>query len=153
VLYTIFQPINGDKGYVEGVELGFQHLLSNGFGIHGQYTRTWSRAYVDGQYVGQLEGVSSNSASLGILYEKGPVSANLNWDYDGKSVAATFTEIEGLSAYQSSFSWVTAQVSYEVLQGLKVYFEGKNLANAIARSYLANRSDAVWSGGITGTSS
>jgi iron complex outermembrane receptor protein len=148
VLYTIVQPVNGDKAYIEGLEFGFQHLLPSGFGVHGQYTRTWSKAYVDGAYVGQLEHVSSNSASLGVLYEKGPISANVNWDYDGSSVAQTFTEIQGWSAYQKSFSWVTAQVSYELLQGFKVYFEGKNLANAIARTYLANRSDAVWSSGI-----
>jgi len=37
--------------------------------------------------------------------------------------------------------------------GFKIYVEGKNLANAIARTYLANRSDAVWAGGTTGTHS
>jgi iron complex outermembrane recepter protein len=153
VPYTIFQPINGDKGYVSGLEFGFQHILPSGFGVHGQYTRTWSKAYVGGQFVGQLEGVSANSGSLGVLYETGPISANVNWDYDGPSVAQTFTEIEGLSAYQNSFSWVTAQLSYEMLRGFKVYVEGKNLANAIARTYLANRADAVWSAGNTGTSS
>jgi TonB-dependent receptor len=153
VPYTIFQPINGDKGYVSGLEFGFQHILPSGFGVHGQYTRTWSKAYVAGQFVGALEGVSSNSASLGVLYEMGRISANVNWDYDGPSVAETFTEIEGLSAYQSSFSWVTAQVSFEMLKDFKIYFEGKNLSNAIARTYLGNRSDAVWSSGTTGTSS
>lgn len=151
--YTIFQPINGDKGYVSGIELGLQHLLANGFGIHGQYTRTWSRAYVAGVHVGPLEGVSSNSASFGVLYEKGPFSANVNLDYDGPSVAQTFTEVQGVSAYQTSFSWVTAQVSYEFLPGAKIYFEGKNLANAIARTYLANRTDLIWASGVTGTSS
>jgi iron complex outermembrane receptor protein len=153
VPYTIFQPINGDKGYVSGIELGLQHLLANGFGVHGQYTRTWSEAYVAGQHVGPLEGVSSNSASFGVLYEKGPFSANVNWDYDGPSVAQTFTEVQGVSAYQASFSWVTAQISYEFLPGAKIYFEGKNLANAIARTYLANRTDLIWASGVTGTSS
>jgi len=153
VLYTIFQPINGDKGYVEGLEFGFQHIFPSGFGVHGQYTRTWSREYLQGQYVGPLEGVSSNSGSLGVLYEAGRLSANVNWDYDGKSVAQTFTEVQGWSAYQKSFSWVTAQASYEIVPGLKLYFEGKNLSNAIARSYLANRADGVWSAGVTGISS
>jgi iron complex outermembrane recepter protein len=148
--YTVFQPINGDKGYVEGVELGIQHILDNGFGVHGQFTKTWSRAYVAGAFVGQLEGVSSNSASLGVLYEKGRISANVNWDYDGPSVAQTFTEIQGVSAYQDSFSWVTAQVSFEFLPGAKIYFEGRNLSNAIARTYLANRQDLVWASGSTG---
>jgi iron complex outermembrane receptor protein len=148
--YTVFQPINGDKGYVSGLEFGFQHIMSNGFGVHGQYTRTFSEAYVAGQFVGQLEGVSPNSSSLGVLYETGPISANVDWDYDGPSVAQTFTEIQGLSAYQNSFSWVTAQVSYEFLKGCKIYFSGKNLANAIARTYLGNRKDAVWASGSTG---
>jgi iron complex outermembrane recepter protein len=153
VPYTVSEPINGDKGYVEGMEFGFQHILPSGFGVHGQYTHTWSRSYVDGAFVGPLEGVSSNSASLGALYEMGPISANVNWDYDGSSVEQTFTEIEGVSAYQKSFSWVTAQLSYEFIRGFKVYLEGKNLANAIARTYLGNRSDAVWSSGLTGTTS
>lgn len=153
VPYTVFQPINGDKGSVDGLEFGIQHIMDNGFGVHAQYTRTWSKAYVAGQFVGPLEGVSSNSGSLGVLYEKGPVSANVNWDYDGKAVAQTFTEIEGLSAYQTSFSWVTAQVSYDIARGFKVYLEGKNLANSIQRTYLANRTDAVWSSGNTGTTS
>lgn len=153
VLYSVSQPINGDKGYVEGLEFGFQHIFPNGFGVHGQYTRTWSREYVEGLYVGQLEGVSSNSGSLGVLYEAGRLSTNVNWDYDGNSISQTFTEVQGWSAFQKSFSWVTAQASYEVAPGLKLYFEGKNLSNAIARTYLANRSDAVYSNGITGTSS
>jgi TonB-dependent receptor len=147
VLYSIVQPINGDKGYVEGVEFGFQHLLDNGFGIHGQYTRTFSKAYVAGVNVGQLEGVSPSSGSAGVLYEKGRISANINWDYDGGYVKQTSTEVPDLKAYQRSFSWVTAQVSYELLEGLKLYFEGKNLTNAIARTYLGNRSDAVWAFG------
>ena len=74
---------------------------------------------------------------------------NVNWDYDGPSISQTFTEIQGLSAYQTSYSWVTAQASYEFLPGFKVYAEGKNLTNAIARTYLANRQDAVYSYGDT----
>jgi iron complex outermembrane recepter protein len=57
-----------------------------------------------------------------------------------------------VSAYQASFSWVTAQLSYELVKGFKIYLEGKNLANAIARSYLGNRQDAVWASGTTSTS-
>jgi outer membrane receptor protein involved in Fe transport len=129
--------------------------MDNGFGVHGQITRTWTKAYVNGQNVGQLEGVPPTSASAGVLYEKGPISANINWDYDGSYVAQTFTEVPGLSAIQRSFSWVTAQASYEILAGLKIYVEGKNLTNAISRTYLGHRSDAVWSFGApaTGTGS
>ena len=119
--------------------------------MHGQYTRTWSKAYVDGQYVGQLEGVSSTSASLGgAVRERARISANINWDYDGPSVAQTFTEIEGLSAYQNSFSWVTAQLSYEFVPGLQgLRSRARTSPTRSQRTYLANRSDAVWSVRVT----
>jgi hypothetical protein len=107
VLYTVSQPINGDNSYVKGIEFSFTHITASGFGVHGQYTRTWSNSWVDGQYVGELEGVSSNSGSLGILYENALLSANINWDYDGPSVAQTFTEVDGWKAYNDAFSWVT----------------------------------------------
>lgn len=149
VLYTVYEPVNGDKAYVEGVEIGIQHIMANGFGAHAQYTHTWTRSWVEGVFVGQLEHISPTSASVGVLYEKGPLSMNVNWDYDGPSISQTFTEIQGLSGYQTSFSWVTAQASYEFLPGFKVYAEGKNLTNSIARTFLANRSDAVYSYGDT----
>jgi TonB-dependent receptor len=149
VPYTVSQPINGDKGYVEGVELAFTHITASGFGVHGQYTHTWTRAWVGGVYVGELEGVSPNSGSLGALYENKRLSANINWDYQGSSVAQTFTEVDGWKAYNDAFSWVTAQVSYEFLPGFRVYLEGKNLTDSIQRTYLANRSDAVWAYGAS----
>ncbi len=51
--------------------MAVQHLLANGFGVHAQYTHVWTKAYVDGQFVGELERVSPTSASVGLLYEKG----------------------------------------------------------------------------------
>lgn len=153
VLYTVYAPINGDKGSVEGVEIGFQHLFQNGFGVHAQFTHTTSKAYVAGQYVGQLEGVSPSTASLGLLYEKGRISSSVTWDYAGKFVAQTFTEVPGWTATTDAFSWVTAQASFEVVKNLRIYVEGRNLANAIAKTYLNGRQDAIWSSGTTGTSS
>ena len=41
----------------------------------------------------------------------------------------------------------------EIAKDFKIDLEGKNLAKAIARRYLNQRSDAVWSAGSTGSSS
>jgi TonB-dependent receptor len=143
VPFDIYQPANGTSGTVKGVELGIQHLFDNGFGVHGQYTHSWTG----------LDGISPSSASLGVLYEKGPISANVNWDYTGSTLESSFTEVPGWSATSDAFSWVTAQVSYEFAKGFKVYLEGKNLTDAIARTYLNGRSDAIWSSGAAGTHS
>ena len=143
VPFNLYQPANGASGTVKGVEFGLQHLFENGFGVHGQYTHTWTG----------LDGISPSSASLGVLYEKGPISANVNWDYTGSTLEASYTEVPGWSATSDAFSWVTAQFSYEFAKGFKVYIEGKNLTDAIARTYLNGRSDAIWSSGASGTHS
>jgi iron complex outermembrane recepter protein len=153
VLYTVFEPINGDRGTDSGIEIAEQHFWGNGFGVRGEYTHNWSKAYVQGQFVGQLEGVSPSTASLGLIYEKGPISSNISWDYSGKFVAATFTEVPNVTAISNSFNWVTASLSYQITRDLKLYVSGKNLTNSIARTFLAGRSDLIWSSGSTGTSS
>jgi TonB-dependent receptor len=149
VLFTVYGPINGDKGYAEGIELSWEHVLENGLGVRAQYTHNWTKAYIDGQYVGQLEGVSPSTASLGGIYEAHHVSASLTWDYAGSFVAQTQTEVQGWSAISKPLSWVTATLGYEFVPGFKVYFEGRNLANAIPRTFLNGRDDAIWASGVT----
>jgi iron complex outermembrane receptor protein len=153
VLYTVTEPINGDRGTIMGVELSEVHLWDNGFGVRGEYTHNWSKAWVMGQFVGQLEGVSPSTASLGLIYEKGPISSSISWDYSGSFVVQTFTEVPNVPAISNSFNWVTASFSYAITRDLKLYVSGKNLSNAIARSFLAGRPDLIWSSGTTGTSS
>ena len=148
-LYSVQEPINGDKGEVYGIELGWQHLFDNGFGVHAQYTHNTSKAWIQGQFVGQLEGVSPSTASLGLLYESGPISANVSWDYASSYVAITETEVPGMSAIADPFLWVTAQASYDLSKNLKIYIEGKNLSDAVYKTYLAGNHMEIYSAGGT----
>ena len=77
VLYTVYAANQRRQGLRRGHRVRLPAHPANGFGVHGQYTRTWSRAYVDGQYVGELEGVSSNSGSLGVALREQRLSANV----------------------------------------------------------------------------
>jgi outer membrane receptor protein involved in Fe transport len=104
-------------------------------------------------YVGQLEGVSPSTAALGLIYEKGPISANVQWDYAGKFVAQTFTEIPGVPAISDPFSWVTAQASYEIVRNFKVYVSAKNLLDSVTRTFLGGNRNEIWASGTTGTGS
>lgn len=143
-LYSIQQPINGDKANVEGIELGFQHLFDDGFGVSAEFSRMNSKAWVSGQYVGQLEGVSPSTAVFGLLYEAGPISSNVSWNYASSYVVGTFTEINGLSNIADPFLWVTASASYEFNKNLKVYIEGKNLSDAVYKSYLGGNHNEIY---------
>ncbi len=136
VLFTVIHPVNGDRASVSGVELGWQHLWDNGFGVRAQYTRNRSRSVVDGQYAGPLENVAPATTSLGLLYERGPWSTNLAWDRTQSTVVANDAAGLGLRSIARPLIWVTAQVSYEITKGFKLSLEGRNLTNSVERTDL-----------------
>ena len=69
LLYDVFRPINGDTAKVLGVEVGFQHFFESGFGLRANYTYTDTEAYIDGEKVGPLEGVSESAYSVAFMFE------------------------------------------------------------------------------------
>lgn len=151
--FSVIEPINGDTATIYGVELSWQHMLSNGLGMRAQFTHTWSKTKIDGQNAGPEEGVAPTTFSINPFYEHGKVSLSVSWDHTSPFVYATFTEVTGWAAYAKSYDWVTASASYNLTKRLRVYVEGKNLTNAIVRTYLNKNPYAVWASGTTGTSS
>jgi iron complex outermembrane recepter protein len=141
--WTTYAPANGVKETYRGVELAWQHLLENGFGAHVQVTHTYSSADA-------VNTAPPTTASIGVLYEKGAISADVNWDYTSsyKSVCAQCTEVSGWPVYSDSFQWLTASLHYKFFANFDVYVEGRNLTDAIARSYLNNNPNLVWANGM-----
>jgi TonB-dependent receptor len=126
VLYDVSHPINGDKADVYGLELGVQHFFDNGFGFRASYTYTDTTAYIDGEDVGNLEGVSESAWSAALIYENERWSAQLAADYSGEYTEVT-DAVAGRSQIADPITWVTASVAYEISDGLSVSLEGRNL--------------------------
>ena len=152
-LFSVVKPINGDKADIYGVEVGWQHILDNGFGIRAQYTHTWSKTIIDGVSAGKEQGVSPTTYSANVFYEKGPVLVSVSWDHTSAFTQATFTEIDGWPAITRAADWLNATATYAVTPNVKIYLEGRNLNNTIVRTFLNGNSYAVWSNGATGTGS
>jgi TonB-dependent receptor len=153
LLFSVIQPINGDNSKVYGIELSWQHMLRNGLGIRAQFTHTWSQATIAGQNVGSIAGISPTTWSLNPFYEKGPVSLSVSWDHSSSFVYSNFTEIDGVPAIAKAYDWVTASASLELTKRIKLYVEGRNLTNAIVRTYLNGDPNIIWASGAVGTSS
>ena len=151
--FSVVQPINGDSAEIYGVEIGWQHILDNGFGVRAQYTHNWSKTTIDGQSAGSEAGVSPETFSANIFYESGPLLASLSWDYASEFTAASFTEVDGWTATTRSVNWLNTTVSYKLTPDIKIYLEGKNLTNTVVKSFLNNNPYAIWSPGATGTGS
>jgi TonB-dependent receptor len=148
-LWSISAPANGASSTYKGVELSWQHFLEMGLGAHFQVTHTWEAA-------GAVNQAPPTTVSTSLIYEKGPLSADVNWDWTSRytSYCATCTEIPGWPAITDPFSWVTASVHWRAFQGFEVYVEGRNLTNAIARTYLNGNSLLPWAPGqLVGESS
>ena len=115
LLYDVFRPINGDTAKVLGVEVGFQHFFENGFGLRANYTYTDTEAYIDGEKVGPLEGVSESAYSVAFMFENDRWDAQLAADYSGEYVEVT-DAVGGLSEYGDPITWVTASVAYRLTE-------------------------------------
>jgi TonB-dependent receptor len=148
--WTVTAPANGAKSIYTGIELSWQHFLENGLGTHMQVTHTWSKGYDQfGNPTGAVNSAPPTTASISLIYDKGPFSADVNWDYTARYTYAcsTCTEVPGWPAIADPFSWVTASAHYKIYKGLEVYAEGKNLTNSIARTYLNGNPLLPWANG------
>jgi len=148
--WTITEPANGAKSTFYGIELAWQHVMDNGLGAHLQYTRTENKSYdQNGNSIGAINAVPPTTISAGLLYEKGPISADVNWDYAAsfQSECSQCTEVPGWPAISSPFKWVTASLHYKIYRELQLYVEGKNLTNSVARTYLNGNPLLPWAPG------
>lgn len=138
-LFNVQRPINGDSAKARGMEIGLQHLFDNGFGVRGQYTRNLSSSWVNG-IERPLEGIAPATASLGVLYERGPWSMSTTADYTDSFVTATNVLGAGFNETANAVTWLTAQMAYEVNKSLRISIEGNNLTDAKQVTKLGNGS-------------
>lgn len=149
-LWTITAPANGVESIFTGVELTWQHFLENGFGTHVQYTHTKTKGFDQfGNSIGAVNDVPPTTVSISLIYDKGPLSADINWDYAAgyTQYCSQCTEVPGWPAIADSFTWLTASLHYKFAKGFEMYVEGKNLTNTIARTYLNGNPLLPWGPG------
>ncbi|MDZ4360377.1 MAG: TonB-dependent receptor, partial [Variovorax sp.] len=144
-LFNVQRPVNGDKATARGFEMGLQHLFDNGFGVRAQYTRNRSRSWVNGSER-PLEGIAPATASLGVLYERGPWSMSATADYTDAFVTATNVIGAGFNETANSMTWLTAQMAYQVNKSLRISIEGNNLTDAVQAPKLGNGSISLPNG-------
>jgi iron complex outermembrane recepter protein len=138
--WQISAPANGAKSTYKGVELTWQHMLANGFGVYMQFTHT------DSDGVNQAP---PTTESISLIYDKGPISADVTWDHTSSytSACSTCTDIGGWPAISDSFDWMTASVHYRFGKGFEAYVEGKNLTNSVVHTYLNGNPLLPWAPG------
>ena len=120
------RPANVGTAKVKGFEFGIQRFFDflpapfDGFGVIANYT--YSDAKGDDGI--PLVGVSKNSYNLIGLYEKGPFSARVAYNYRDE---AAFSFTEGRPDYIDKRSQLDFQMSYDINKQFSVQFQAQNL--------------------------
>lgn len=134
-LFNISRPINGDYADVKGLEVGLQHFLENGFGVRAQYTHNWAESWVGGEKR-PLEGIAPAVYSLGLFYDKGPLSFSVSGDLTEGYTAYNNVLGKGYNEVADSVIWVSAQAAYKITENIDFTVEGQNLLDKPQTSHI-----------------
>ncbi|PTR34394.1 TonB-dependent receptor [Luteibacter sp. OK325] len=142
-VYQVTRPVNGDNGVIKGAEAGYQTFFDflpdpfNGLGVQANYTYVYSKAPspsatdTSGRPLQvPLEGLSKNSYNLILMYEKGPISTRIAYNWRSQWVETTAGNGTGnLPIYDKSFGQVDASVTYHVTDAFSLTGAAVNLTN------------------------
>jgi TonB-dependent receptor len=141
--YNVTRLVNGDNGVIKGAEAGYQTFFDflpepfDGLGMQVNYTYVYSKAPspdamdTDGNPLQvPLEGLSKNSYNLVAMYEKGPISARVAYNWRSQWVVTTRGNGTGdLPIYDKAYGQVDASVTYHFSDLFSLTAAAVNLTN------------------------
>lgn len=144
--------VNGDEGRIQGYELSYQQFYDflpgacAGLGLLANYTHITQDGAVAKNYDTQiptpgggaiafenvpLEGLSEHNANLVAMYERGPLSVRLAYNWRSQYLLTTRDVITSLPVYQDDTGQLDATAYFSLTPTLKLGVEGVNLANEV----------------------
>jgi len=153
--YQVSRPQSSAAGTINGFETGYQQFYDflpgwvSGLGLQANYT------YIDSEtpssILGQnvpLQNLSKHSYNLIGMYEKGPVSARIayNWRDTFLSGITNIVGVGALPIYTRDYGWLDASVGYRINDHFTFTIEGMNLLNTLRSSYygVETRPQTTW---------
>lgn len=150
VVYDVGTVVNSGKGTVKGIELGYQQFfdflpgLFSGLGLQANYTYVDSSVSNPFATAGSsiptqvpLEKLSKNSYNLVGLYEKGPVSARVAYNWRSAYLdQTTGSGANGIPQYAKPYASLDASISYDINDHVAVSFDAVNLNNRMNVLYI-----------------
>ncbi|HZB69752.1 MAG TPA: TonB-dependent receptor [Sphingomicrobium sp.] len=152
VLLTI--PLNADGAKIQGFEVAYNAFFDflpqpfDGFGIQSNYTYVKNKGISNTNLgppnvptntnpgnagtslsPGVLEGVSKHSFNLVGMYEKGPISARLAYNWRSKYLVTAVDCCVYLPVWQKASGFLDGSIRFRVNDSIELSAEGSNLLN------------------------
>lgn len=144
VTYLIRTSKNLNPAKIKGVEFGFQHFFNylpapfDGLGLQANYTYVDSSTPTTVSGVGTpvnapLTNLSKRSYNLIAMYEKGPFSGRIAYNYRSDFVTgfAYFVNTGLLNQVMLGYADLDASVNYSLTKNVQIAIQGVNLTNAL----------------------
>jgi TonB-dependent receptor len=126
-------PVNAEEAEVLGLELGYQHALTNlpapwdGLLLSANYTYVDSEGDFGARTIA-LPGTSEHVANLALGYEKGPVSLRLAWGYRDEYLLEVSED--GESDYVvSDYDSLDFSAKYQATERIQLFLEAINITD------------------------
>lgn len=133
-VYTVTRPTNAGSGEMQGVELGVQYFPQfvpdwmQGIGLQAGYT--YIDAHIDDEdgVEQPMQGVSKNSLSMVLVYERGPFSARLSHTYREAHLAG-YNRVGNMpeEIITDDLNFTDFSASYEITDRFIVTFDATNI--------------------------
>jgi iron complex outermembrane receptor protein len=138
ITYQVTRPANAPKDHLEGAELGYTQFFDflpgpfDGLGLQANGT------YVDGPF----QNISKWSYNLIGLYEKGPVSVRVayNWRAGFNVGAAPGGGQQPGTIFAKAQPWLDLSAGYKITDQFTVTFDATNLLNSYYQDYFGTQS-------------
>jgi TonB-dependent receptor len=144
--YIMTRPSNSGKDKLDGVELGYQQFydflpgLLNGLGL--QANATFMEGSMKNAVTGvktEFRGLSKFSYNLAVLYEKGPISGRVAYNWRKHFLDTPNFENSGFDLIADDTAQMDASLSYKVGDKLTFTLEGVNLLDTEFKDYFTDK--------------
>lgn len=156
IVYQVSRPRNGQDATVRGLEFGwleFNRAATGplaGSGLQFNYTFADSDTQVADVGRLPLSNLSRHSANLIGLYERGPLTARLAYNWRSRFLGG-LTSVVGIGqvpVFTRAYGWLDASLSWQINRHAALRFDGGNLLGSVRRSEygVATRPASRWLG-------
>ena len=144
--YIMTRPSNSGKDKLDGVELGYQQFydflpgLLGGLGL--QANATFMEGSMKNAVTGvktEFRGLSKFSYNVAVLYEKGPISGRVAYNWRQHFLDTPNFENSGFDLIADNTAQMDASVSYKVGDKLTFTVEGVNLLDTEFKDYFTDK--------------
>jgi TonB-dependent receptor len=144
--YIMTRPSNSGKDKLDGVELGYQQFYDflpgvfSGLGL--QANATFMEGSMKNAVTGvktEFRGLSKFSYNLAVLYEKGPISGRVAYNWRKHFLDTPNFENSGFDLIADNTAQMDASLSYKVGDKLTFTLEGVNLLDTEFKDYFTDK--------------